>query len=165
MVSHSPWRKASFCSQDLCPFRVDTDHLRLPKCEKFEVLQGAEVSSHLTFRFSVLVPAFLPQIFNILKPLHTCVLQVEFIYWLLLVPTWQVYYILSRCPFGVEEGKKKIGIERLLNSNTYLSAYPLHDVSISYLHNAEPISYFTVTACLPEGSNNSSTFFHIFTNC
>jgi hypothetical protein len=30
----------------------------------------------------------------------------------------------------VEEGKKKIGIERLLNSNTYLSAYPLHDVSI-----------------------------------
>ncbi|XP_057612456.1 anoctamin-5 [Chionomys nivalis] len=38
-----------------------------------------------------------------------------------------VYYILSRCPFGVEEGKKKIGIERLLNSNTYLSAYPLHD--------------------------------------
>ncbi|EGV92215.1 Anoctamin-5, partial [Cricetulus griseus] len=38
-----------------------------------------------------------------------------------------VYYILSRCPFGVEEGKKKIGIERLLNSSTYLSAYPLHD--------------------------------------
>ncbi|XP_051004575.1 anoctamin-5 [Acomys russatus] len=38
-----------------------------------------------------------------------------------------VYYILSRCPFGVEEGKKKIGIERLLNSHTYLSAYPLHD--------------------------------------
>uniref|UniRef100_A0A8C6R131 Anoctamin n=1 Tax=Nannospalax galili TaxID=1026970 RepID=A0A8C6R131_NANGA len=38
-----------------------------------------------------------------------------------------VYYILSRCPFGVEEGKKKIGIERLLNSNTYLAAFPLHD--------------------------------------
>ncbi|KAM6174038.1 anoctamin-5 [Erethizon dorsatum] len=38
-----------------------------------------------------------------------------------------VYYILSRCPFGVEDGKKKFGIERLLNSNTYSSAYPLHD--------------------------------------
>ncbi|XP_073899000.1 anoctamin-5 isoform X3 [Castor canadensis] len=38
-----------------------------------------------------------------------------------------VYYILSRCPFGIEEGKKKFGIERLLNSNTYSSAYPLHD--------------------------------------
>nr|XP_045001172.1 anoctamin-5 isoform X1 [Jaculus jaculus] len=38
-----------------------------------------------------------------------------------------VYYILSRCPFGVEDGKKKFGIERLLTSNTYLSAYPLHD--------------------------------------
>ncbi|XP_054997772.1 anoctamin-5 isoform X4 [Sorex araneus] len=38
-----------------------------------------------------------------------------------------VYYILSRCPFGIEDGKKKIGIERLLNSRTYKSAYPLHD--------------------------------------
>ncbi|XP_076970346.1 anoctamin-5 isoform X2 [Tamandua tetradactyla] len=38
-----------------------------------------------------------------------------------------VYYILSRCPFGTEEGKKRFGIERLLSSNTYLSAYPLHD--------------------------------------
>ncbi|KAF6332445.1 anoctamin 5 [Rhinolophus ferrumequinum] len=38
-----------------------------------------------------------------------------------------VYYILSRCPFGVEEGKKKFGIERLLTSHTYSSAYPLHD--------------------------------------
>lgn len=48
MASHGPWRKAFFCSQGLCPFRVDTEHLRLSKCEKFEVLQGAEVSSHLT---------------------------------------------------------------------------------------------------------------------
>nr|XP_021513325.1 anoctamin-5 [Meriones unguiculatus] len=38
-----------------------------------------------------------------------------------------VYYILSRCPFGEEEGKKKIGIERLLNTKTYSSAFPLHD--------------------------------------
>nr|XP_012420961.1 PREDICTED: anoctamin-5 [Odobenus rosmarus divergens] len=38
-----------------------------------------------------------------------------------------VYYILSRCPFGTEDGKKKFGIERLLTSNTYSSAYPLHD--------------------------------------
>nr|XP_058161623.1 anoctamin-5 isoform X2 [Dasypus novemcinctus] len=38
-----------------------------------------------------------------------------------------VYYILSRCPFGTEEGKKRFGIERLLNSKTYSSAYPLHD--------------------------------------
>ncbi|NP_001428229.1 anoctamin-5 isoform k [Homo sapiens] len=38
-----------------------------------------------------------------------------------------VYYILSRCPFGIEDGKKRFGIERLLNSNTYSSAYPLHD--------------------------------------
>ncbi|XP_023375357.1 anoctamin-5 [Otolemur garnettii] len=38
-----------------------------------------------------------------------------------------VYYILSRCPYGIEDGKKKFGIERLLNSNTYLAAYPLHD--------------------------------------
>ncbi|XP_045681469.1 anoctamin-5 isoform X2 [Phyllostomus hastatus] len=38
-----------------------------------------------------------------------------------------VYYILSRCPFGIEDGKKKFGIERLLSSHTYSSAYPLHD--------------------------------------
>uniref|UniRef100_G1SCV2 Anoctamin n=1 Tax=Oryctolagus cuniculus TaxID=9986 RepID=G1SCV2_RABIT len=38
-----------------------------------------------------------------------------------------VYYILSRCPFGIEDGKKRFGIERLLNSSTYLAAYPLHD--------------------------------------
>uniref|UniRef100_G1PQA4 Anoctamin n=1 Tax=Myotis lucifugus TaxID=59463 RepID=G1PQA4_MYOLU len=38
-----------------------------------------------------------------------------------------VYYILTRCPFGIEEGKKKFGIERLLTSNTYSAAYPLHD--------------------------------------
>nr|XP_054098154.1 anoctamin-5 isoform X5 [Callithrix jacchus] len=38
-----------------------------------------------------------------------------------------VYYILSRCPFGIEDGKKRFGIERLLTSNTYSSAYPLHD--------------------------------------
>ncbi|XP_073072429.1 anoctamin-5 isoform X4 [Manis javanica] len=38
-----------------------------------------------------------------------------------------VYYILSRCPFGIEEGKKKFGIERLLTSHTYSAAYPLHD--------------------------------------
>ncbi|ELW67377.1 Anoctamin-5 [Tupaia chinensis] len=38
-----------------------------------------------------------------------------------------VYYILSRCPFGIEDGKKRFGIERLLNSNAYSSAYPLHD--------------------------------------
>ncbi|CAK6449283.1 unnamed protein product [Pipistrellus nathusii] len=38
-----------------------------------------------------------------------------------------VYYILSRCPFGIEDGKKKFGIERLLTSHAYSSAYPLHD--------------------------------------
>eukprot|EP00069_Balaena_mysticetus_P017979 bmy_11042T0 len=38
-----------------------------------------------------------------------------------------VYYILSRCPFGIEDGKKRFGIERLLNSHTYSSAFPLHD--------------------------------------
>ncbi|XP_030618524.1 anoctamin-5 isoform X4 [Delphinapterus leucas] len=38
-----------------------------------------------------------------------------------------VYYILSRCPFGIEDGKKRFGIERLLNSHTYASAFPLHD--------------------------------------
>ncbi|XP_060117464.1 anoctamin-5 isoform X5 [Heteronotia binoei] len=38
-----------------------------------------------------------------------------------------VYYILSRCPYGTEEGKKKFGIKRLLNNGTYTGAYPLHD--------------------------------------
>ncbi|KAM5318967.1 anoctamin-5 isoform 3-T4 [Glossophaga mutica] len=47
-----------------------------------------------------------------------------------------VYYILSRCPFGIEDGKKRFGIERLLNSNTYSSAYPLHDGQ--YWKPAEP---------------------------
>ncbi|XP_053305226.1 anoctamin-5 isoform X2 [Spea bombifrons] len=38
-----------------------------------------------------------------------------------------VYYIISRCPYGTEEGKKKFGIKRLLNNGTYTAAYPLHD--------------------------------------
>ncbi|XP_053576348.1 anoctamin-5 isoform X3 [Bombina bombina] len=38
-----------------------------------------------------------------------------------------VYYILSRCHYGTEEGKKKFGIKRLLNNATYTAAYPLHD--------------------------------------
>ncbi|XP_066493211.1 anoctamin-5 isoform X2 [Tiliqua scincoides] len=38
-----------------------------------------------------------------------------------------VYYILTRCPYGSEEGKKKFGIKRLLNNGTYAAAYPLHD--------------------------------------
>ncbi|XP_069479589.1 anoctamin-5 isoform X3 [Ambystoma mexicanum] len=38
-----------------------------------------------------------------------------------------VYYILSRCPYETEEGKKKFGIKRLLTNGTYLAAYPLHD--------------------------------------
>ncbi|XP_015266714.1 PREDICTED: anoctamin-5 isoform X2 [Gekko japonicus] len=38
-----------------------------------------------------------------------------------------VYYILSRCPYGTEEGKKKFGLKRLLNNGTYTAAYPLHD--------------------------------------
>lgn len=42
----------------------------------------------------------------------------------------QVNYILTRCPYGTEEGKKKFGIKRLLNNGTYTAAYPLHDVSI-----------------------------------
>ncbi|XP_048644452.1 anoctamin-5 isoform X2 [Marmota marmota marmota] len=49
-----------------------------------------------------------------------------------------VYYILSRCPFGVEDGKKRFGIDRLLTSNTYSSAYPLHDGQ--YWKPAEPPS-------------------------
>ncbi|XP_005300362.1 anoctamin-5 isoform X2 [Trachemys scripta elegans] len=38
-----------------------------------------------------------------------------------------VYYILTRCPYGTEEGKKKFGIKRLLSNGTYTAAYPLHD--------------------------------------
>nr|XP_033783925.1 anoctamin-5 isoform X3 [Geotrypetes seraphini] len=38
-----------------------------------------------------------------------------------------VYYILSRCPYGTEEGKKKFGIKRLLTNGTYSAAFPLHD--------------------------------------
>ncbi|KGL94332.1 Anoctamin-5, partial [Charadrius vociferus] len=38
-----------------------------------------------------------------------------------------VNYILTRCPYGTEEGKKKFGIKRLLNNGTYSAAYPLHD--------------------------------------
>ncbi|XP_053128813.1 anoctamin-5-like isoform X2 [Hemicordylus capensis] len=38
-----------------------------------------------------------------------------------------VFYILTRCPYGSEEGKKKFGIRRLLNNGTYTAAYPLHD--------------------------------------
>ncbi|KAM6459351.1 anoctamin-5 isoform 2-T2 [Liasis olivaceus] len=38
-----------------------------------------------------------------------------------------VFYILTRCPYGTEEGKKKFGIKRLLNNGTYTAAYPLHD--------------------------------------
>ncbi|XP_031756252.1 anoctamin-5 isoform X3 [Xenopus tropicalis] len=38
-----------------------------------------------------------------------------------------VYYILSRCHYGEEEGKKKFGIKRLLTNGSYLDAYPLHD--------------------------------------
>uniref|UniRef100_A0A8C0C240 Anoctamin n=1 Tax=Buteo japonicus TaxID=224669 RepID=A0A8C0C240_9AVES len=42
-----------------------------------------------------------------------------------------VNYILTRCPYGTEEGKKKFGIKRLLNNGTYSAAYPLHDVICS----------------------------------
>ncbi|XP_063145635.1 anoctamin-5 isoform X2 [Candoia aspera] len=38
-----------------------------------------------------------------------------------------VFYILTRCPYGTEEGKKKFGIKRLLNNGSYTAAYPLHD--------------------------------------
>ncbi|KAK1161824.1 anoctamin-5-like isoform X3 [Acipenser oxyrinchus oxyrinchus] len=38
-----------------------------------------------------------------------------------------VYYILSRCPYATEEGKKKLGIKRLLNNGSYTTAFPLHD--------------------------------------
>ncbi|XP_058017192.1 anoctamin-5 [Ahaetulla prasina] len=38
-----------------------------------------------------------------------------------------VFYILTRCSYGTEEGKRKFGIKRLLNNGTYSAAYPLHD--------------------------------------
>ncbi|XP_069596032.1 anoctamin-5 isoform X1 [Ranitomeya imitator] len=38
-----------------------------------------------------------------------------------------VYYILSRCPYGVGEEKRKFGIKRLLNNGTYSAAFPIHD--------------------------------------
>ncbi|KAM4018422.1 anoctamin-5 isoform 2-T2 [Anomaloglossus baeobatrachus] len=38
-----------------------------------------------------------------------------------------VYYILSRCPYGVGEEKRKFGIKRLLANSTYSSAFPIHD--------------------------------------
>ncbi|MGH0162206.1 UNVERIFIED_CONTAM: hypothetical protein FKN15_066066 [Acipenser sinensis] len=39
-----------------------------------------------------------------------------------------VYYILSRCPYATEDGKKKLGINRLLSNGSYTAAFPLHDV-------------------------------------
>ncbi|XP_075694220.1 anoctamin-5 isoform X2 [Rhinoderma darwinii] len=38
-----------------------------------------------------------------------------------------VYYILSRCPYGIGEEKRKFGIKRLLTNGTYAAAFPLHD--------------------------------------
>ncbi|XP_033914041.3 anoctamin-5-like isoform X2 [Acipenser ruthenus] len=38
-----------------------------------------------------------------------------------------VYYILSRCPYATEDGKKKLGINRLLSNGSYTAAFPLHD--------------------------------------
>ncbi|XP_043561340.1 anoctamin-5 isoform X3 [Chiloscyllium plagiosum] len=38
-----------------------------------------------------------------------------------------VYYILSRCKYATEDGKRKFGIKRLLNNGTYTAAFPLHD--------------------------------------
>ncbi|MBN3279928.1 ANO5 protein, partial [Polyodon spathula] len=38
-----------------------------------------------------------------------------------------VYYILSRCPYATEEGKKKLGINQLLSNGSYTAAFPLHD--------------------------------------
>jgi len=47
-----------------------------------------------------------------------------------------VYYILTRCPYYKEDRKEKdkTGIKRLLNNGTYTSAYPLHDVSVRFMH-------------------------------
>uniref|UniRef100_A0A8D2NR38 Anoctamin n=1 Tax=Zosterops lateralis melanops TaxID=1220523 RepID=A0A8D2NR38_ZOSLA len=57
-----------------------------------------------------------------------------------------VNYILTRCPYGTEEGKKKFGIKRLLNNGTYTAAYPLHDVSIPALCSLEhfPVERYTL---------------------
>ncbi|KAM5138261.1 anoctamin-5 [Mantella aurantiaca] len=38
-----------------------------------------------------------------------------------------VYYILSRCPYGFTEEKRKFGVKKLLNNGTYNAAFPLHD--------------------------------------
>ncbi|XP_063802438.1 anoctamin-5 isoform X3 [Pseudophryne corroboree] len=38
-----------------------------------------------------------------------------------------VYYILSRCPYGTSEDKRKFGLKRLLSNGTYNAAFPLHD--------------------------------------
>lgn len=54
----------------------------------------------------------------------------------------QVNYILTRCPYGTEEGKKKFGIKRLLNNGTYSAAYPLHDVSILAFSSLEHFPMF-----------------------
>lgn len=44
--------------------------------------------------------------------------------------SFQVYYILARCPYYKENevDKEKMGIKRLLNNGTYTAAFPLHDV-------------------------------------
>ncbi|XP_006892120.1 PREDICTED: anoctamin-5 [Elephantulus edwardii] len=68
-----------------------------------------------------------------------------------------VYYILSRCPFGTEEGKKRFGIERLLSSNTYSSAYPLHDGQ--YWKPSEPPSPVSERYVLYK---NWATFSHFY---
>ncbi|KAK2496879.1 hypothetical protein MC885_021175 [Smutsia gigantea] len=83
-----------------------------------------------------------------------------------------VYYILSRCPFGIEDGKKKFGIERLLTSNTYSAAYPLHDgqywkqsesnpvneryilhqnwARLSYFYKEQPLDLISMEICDPK---------------
>ncbi|XP_040183837.1 anoctamin-5 isoform X2 [Rana temporaria] len=38
-----------------------------------------------------------------------------------------VYYILSRCHYGLEDEKRRFGVKKLLNNGTYNSAFPLHD--------------------------------------
>ncbi|XP_068116453.1 anoctamin-5 isoform X3 [Hyperolius riggenbachi] len=38
-----------------------------------------------------------------------------------------VYYILSRCPYGISEDKRRFGIKKLLTNGTYNTAFPLHD--------------------------------------
>lgn len=47
----------------------------------------------------------------------------------------QVFYILSRCSYFRDDciDKDKKGIKRLLNNGTYTAAFPLHDVSGSFL--------------------------------